>query len=158
MDIGCDPAYAKATIATPCSNLPSDPLVPEQYDSNASTHAALIDDWSSTTSCDVAPSQDELAYWKRNSIVSTGATFDIPTPVTTYDCINELDVDVVPGMNAYLFAQLRTVDPTGARFRPLCILNGTNGSCSGETAFGDAGAQQGTAITDMEKKCTPLAR
>jgi hypothetical protein len=157
IDIGCNPANASATVATPCSNLPENPEVPEQYDSNRSTQASLIDDWSGTTSCDVSPSAEELAYWKRTSIVSPGATYDIPTPVTSYDCINPANVDVVPGMNAYLYAELRTVDPTGARFQASCTLDGTNGSCMGEMAWVDGGALLGAAISDMEEKCVPIA-
>jgi hypothetical protein len=157
VDVGCDPASATKMIATPCSNLASDPMVPQQYDANDTMHAALIDQWSSTSSCDGTPSPDELAYWKRNSIVSTGATYDIPTPVTTYDCIDPANVDDIPGMNALLFAQLRVVDPTGARFKSTCTLDGTNGTCSGELAL-DGGALQLSAIDDMEKGCLPIKR
>jgi hypothetical protein len=158
IDVGCNPANASAMVATPCSNLSSDPEVPEQYDSRDNTQVTSIDDWTSTSSCDIDPSADELAYWKRTSIISPGATYDIPTPVTSYDCIDSANVDVVPGMNAYLYAELRTVDPKGARFRALCTLDGTNGSCSGEVAWVDGGALLRTAISDMEEKCMPIAR
>jgi hypothetical protein len=159
IDIGCNPERAHSTIATPCENLPEDPLVPEQYDSNHSPHANLIDDWSSTQSCDVAPSREDLAYWRRNSIVSTGASYDIATPVTSYDCIDPSNVDIEPGMNAYLFAELAKVDPKATRFQPLCVLDGSGGAaCSGEAALGDAGMLQQTAVLDMEKKCVPIER
>jgi hypothetical protein len=159
IDIGCNPANAKTMIATPCANLATDPQVPEQYDSNESTHASLINDWSSTTSCDGDPSKDELDYWQRTSIVSPGATYDIPTPVTSYDCIDPSNVDVVPGMNAYVFAELQKVDPKGARFVPKCVLGeGEGGACSGEIALDDAGMLQETAVLDMENNCVPIAR
>lgn len=153
IDIGCNPAYSTATVAAPCSNLATNPQVPEQYDSNHNPQAASIDDWSSTTSCDGSPSTDELDYWARNSLVSPGAAYIFPTSVSTYDCVNMQNINVVPGMNAYLFDQL-----SGSQFKTACVLNGTNGSCSGEDALGDAGMLRPMATTDMEQGCTPLAR
>jgi hypothetical protein len=155
IDLGCNPANAGMTIATPCENLATNPEVPLLYDSNGSMHNSLIDDWSSTTSCDKNPTVGELAYWKRTSIDSPGANYDVPTHVTTYDCVNLSDVNAEPGMNAMLFAQLRKVDPTGARFRATCVENGVNGSCLDENSLGDGGLGS-AATTDMEKECRPL--
>jgi hypothetical protein len=118
-----------------------------------------LDTWSSTTTCDNAPSNDELAFWNRNSLVGDDADYSSPTPVTTYDCVDVVggSVNLVPGMNTYLFQQLATVDPSGQHFRALCVVNGTNGTCSGEGVFGDPNMADAGRL-DMEQNCQLLTR
>jgi hypothetical protein len=159
IDIGCDPSYAGQTVAATCSNVASPPQVPQQYNVPTNGPTRFINGWSSTTTCNDAPSTDELAYWKRNSIVSDDAIYDIPTQVVTYDCVDVVGgtVNLVPGMNTYLYVPLRGVDPSAARFKALCVVNGTNGSCGGESVFADP-TMAAAAQADLEQNCKLLAR
>jgi hypothetical protein len=79
--------------------------------------------------------------------------------VSTYDCIDLKGntVNLVPAMNSYLFPSLWTVDVAHTQFTAFCVLNGTNGTCSGEGVLLDPPTAQRATI-EMEERCTPLSR
>ena len=127
-------------------------------DNGTSTNNAF-DRWLSTSSCDVNPSSDEMALYARSSVVATGADFTFPTPVTTYDCVDQPTLNVVPGAGHFVHDALRANDPTGAKWRGACVVTGTsgNGTCTGEQAFEDPAILQ-TAVNELDGQCRPLAR
>jgi hypothetical protein len=155
IDIGCDPANAAATVPAACDNV-APPEVPVTYDANGADSDQALNTWFSTTSCDVAPTTDELAMFARNSIVSPGADLDFATPASAYVCVDAETVNIVPGMGHFLADALRANDPAGDRFAHQCVVDGTNGACRGEGVFGDP-VMALAAIDELDTRCVPLA-
>lgn len=156
IDVGCNPASRSTMGPAPCDNV-TPPSVFVNFTNNNTTTDRAFNQWLSTTGCDASPSADELALYARSSVVATGADFTFPTPVTTYDCVDPATLNVVPGGGHFVHDALRAHDPAGAKWRGACVVNGVNGSCTGEQAFADPTILQ-TAINELDGKCRPLAR
>jgi hypothetical protein len=73
------------------------------------------------------------------------------------NCVDPATLNVVPGGGHFVHDALRAHDPAGAKWRGACVVNGVNGSCTGEQAFADPAILQ-TAIYELDGKCKPLAR
>jgi hypothetical protein len=162
VDVGCDPSQAEATIQPTCNNFATPPAVTVYDDFHPPGSSSLFNTWFSTNSCDslsTSPTADDLAMWGRNSVVSPGGNFDIPTPVTTWDCIDLPSINVVPGGGTYVFNALHANDPGFDRFTYECVVTGDggNGVCSGENVFEDPNAAQ-TATNQFVASCVVLAR
>ncbi|HUJ57216.1 MAG TPA: hypothetical protein VLX92_01930 [Kofleriaceae bacterium] len=161
IDVGCDPTTKATLVPAPCDNLATaPPQVFVNFTDGGTNTASVFNTWLSTSSCDVAPSADEMALYARSSIVGPGADFEFATPVTTYDCIDQVDkmaINVVPGAGHYVHDALRANDPTGAKWSGVCVVKGTNGTCTDEEAFEDTPTAQ-AAVSDFEARCVPLVR
>src|SRR6202012_4666285 len=98
--------------------------------------------WLSTTTCGApgGPSADAAALFARPRVLADGADLTIPTPVTTYDCVDQKTLNVVPGGGHFVHDALRANDPTGAKWKGQCVITGTGGTggtCTGEEVFDD---------------------
>jgi len=156
IDVGCDPASKTAMVPAPCDNV-TPPAVFVNFTNNMTSTNNAFNRWLSTTSCDVNPSADEMALYARSSVVAAGADFTFPTPVTTYDCVDQPTLNVVPGAGHFVHDALRANDPTGAKWRGACVVNHVNGTCTGEQVFEDPTILQ-TATNELDGQCRPLAR
>jgi hypothetical protein len=164
IDIGCDATNASTLVAGPCDNVATPPQVYEYDDANPTMpgSSSAFNRWLSTTTCGAAggPSADEAALFARSSVLADGADLNIPTPVTTYDCVDQKTLNVVPGGGHFVHDVLRANDPTGAKWKGQCVITGTGGTggtCTGEEVFDDP-AMLATAVADMEANCVPLQR
>jgi hypothetical protein len=156
IDVGCNPASKSTLVPAPCDNV-TPPSVFVNFTNNMTSTNNAFNRWLSTSSCDVNPSADEMALYARSSVVAPGADFTFPTPVTTYDCVDPATLNVVPGAGHFVHDALRANDPTGAKWRGACVVNGVNGTCSGESAFQDPALLQ-AATNELDGMCKPLAR
>lgn len=158
IDVGCNPQSRSVLVPGPCDNV-TPPGVFVNFMNNHTTTNQAFDHWLSTSSCDVSPSADEMALYARSSVVAPGADFTFPTPVTTYDCVDQPTLNVVPGAGHFVHDALRANDPTGAKWRGVCAVTGTggNGPCTGEQAFADPPTLQ-AAVNELDGQCRPLAR
>ncbi|HTR51242.1 MAG TPA: hypothetical protein VMJ10_11085 [Kofleriaceae bacterium] len=161
IDIGCDANNAATQVPAPCDNFATPPMAWEYDDANGAGSTAAFNRWLSTTTCGAAggPSADEAALFARSSVLADGADLDIATPVTTYDCVDAASLNVVPGGGHFVHDALRANDPTGAKWKGVCVVTGAggNGTCKGEEVFQDP-TMRATAIADMETNCVPLQR
>jgi hypothetical protein len=156
IDVGCNPASKSTMVPAPCDNV-TPPGVFVNFTNNNTTTDRAFNKWLSTSSCDVSPSADEVALYARSSVVAPGADFTFPTPVTTYDCVDQATLNVVPGAGHFVHDALRANDPAGAKWRGACAVNGVNGTCTGEGAFQDPALLQ-AATSELDGQCRPLAR
>lgn len=159
IDIGCDPSNATTQVPAPCDNFATPPMAWEYDDANGAGSTSAFNRWLSTTGCGAAPTSDEMALFARSSVLADGADLNIPTPVTTYDCVDAKTLNVVPGGGHFVHDALRANDPTGQKWKAQCVVTGAggNGTCKGEEVFQDP-TMRATALADMEANCVPLQR
>ncbi len=138
VDLGCDPSTPPRAV---CDAIPSAPVA---YGDGV---LAIISGWERTPACGTsAPSADDVARWRDDSVLGAGAVLAYPsTSVAAWYCSNAPDATVG---NGSLFFDAVTTDAT-----VHCVGSGAGGgTCSGETPWPSALPDM---VDDLVARCVP---